>query len=281
MKKNARIFVIYAVAFAVIAVAGVALRCFALAEAYDADIGYYQTDAILPDVFHGVCIAAVALVVLFAFILPKAGEYAPLPGGSTVTAVGSAFALAGCGAQTFYSLLLLSEKSVPAIGSVQTGQMGDAVIIFSLVFGLLAVMYFALVMVGKAKNGDKHVIFGYGIILFVLMTLAKTYFDLKTTMNSPNKLLLQVTFMAIMVYMLYELRFSLGMAQPRGYMGAALAAFYLTAVNSLPGIIMFFAGALNKTDYLVCDFMTLGFAIYIGARIFDFTLAQFKKKGEN
>lgn len=277
MKKNARIFVIYAVVFAVIAVVGVGLRCFALAKSYDIDIGYYQTGALLPDVFHGLCITAVALAVVLALLLPKKAEYAPLPGGSTVTAVGSAFALSGCGAQTFYSLLLLSKKSEPSMGSVQTGQMGDALIIFSLIFGFLSVVYFALVMAGKAKNGDKHVIFGYGIILFVLMTLAKTYFDLQTTMNSPNKLLLQVTFMAIMVYMLYELRFSLGISQPRGYMGAAFAAFYLTAVNSLPGIIMFFAGSLNKTDYLVCDFMTLGFAIYIGTRIFDFSKAQLKK----
>ena len=133
-------------------------------------------------------------------------------------------------------------------------------------------------MIGKTKD-DKHVYFGYAVILFVLMVLAKSYFDFYTTMNSPNKLLIQITLMTVMVYMLYELRFSLDNAAPRGYAFISLASFYFSAVSAVPGIAAFLAGKLNKTEYLLSDLLALGFSVYIGTRFAAYIAAQ-KHEGD-
>ena len=277
MRKNYKFLYFISAAFALLAVVGVVLRTAALFTVYDSDIGYYQTSAVLPDIFHIVCIAAVAFAALSILFLPEkaAFDYAPPSSMPSFVRGGAAFAIVASSAYVGYVCLgLLGDRAIYT--SVTTGA-GTIVEKFAAILGFASIIYFALVLAGKAEEGEKHVYFGYCVILFVLMILAKTYFDFYTTMNSPNKLLLQISFMSIMLYMLYELRFPIGSGSPRGYWAISLAAFYLTAVCSIPGIIAFFAGIFTKNEYFVCHFLSLGFCAYIGARLLSFIRAQKKQ----
>lgn len=272
MNRSVRVLKRYAVLFALFTAAGVTLRCISLFKFYDASIGYYVKGAILPMAFHILSVVTVAMAALLIAFLRKKNEdqFIFRETAKGCIPVGAAFGAAGVASYVIYALISLSGEKQPVIGSVQTNKVGEIVSIMSLVFGVLAVIYFVLVLVGKTSGGDKHVIFGYAVILFVLMVLAKTYFDFNTTMNSPNKLLVQVTLMLFMLYFLYEFRFSLGNSAPGMYAAASFAAFYYASVCAIPGIIGFFAGVLRKPEYLICDFLALGLAFYIGSRIAAF-----------
>lgn len=260
----------------VLAIAGIALRTYALFNCFDKDIGYYVTDATMPDMFHILCVGVCVLALAFVFILPgtKKCEYANRLSVGIFGKIGSVFALAGTATYALYSLLSLSGEMPIAFGPVAKSFVVSAVSLFVMIFGVLSVIYFLLVFSGKTVKGDNHVIFGYCVILFLLMILAKSYFDFYTTMNSPNKLLTQTTLMLFMLYMLCELRFSLSISVPRLYSGLSLAAIYFTLVSSVPGIIAFCAGVLSKVEYLLCDFVLLTYAVYACARFAEFALAQ-------
>ncbi len=279
MERTARNIIYYLLCALVLAVGGIVLRTYALFNCFDKEIGYYAVDAVLPDVFHILCIAVCILALVFVFILPtnKKYEYKSRISVGICGKVGSIFALVGTATYASYSLVSLSDDMPAAFGPVAKTSVISAVSLFVLIFGVLSAIYFLLVFFGKTKKGDNHALFGYCSILFVLMILAKSYFDFYTTMNSPNKLLSQTTLMFCMLYMLCELRFSLKISAPRLYGGLSVAAIYFTFVSSIPGIIAFCTGVLNKVEYLLCDFVLLTYAIYICARFAEFALAQRQK----
>ncbi len=282
MKKSAKNMIYYFLGALALSAAGIALRTYSLFNCFDKEIGYYAEAAVLPDAFHILCVALCFLALIFVFILPanKKYEYESCNSARLAGRVGAIFALAGTATYALYSLISLSDDVPVAFGPMAKSTVVNAVSVFALIFGVLAAIYFLLVFSKKTEKGTNHALFGYGVILFVLMILAKSYFDFYTTMNSPNKLLSQTTLMFCMVYMLCELRFSLGIAVPRLYSGVSLATIYFTLVCSVPGIVAFCSGILNKVEYLLCDFVLLTYAIYICARFAEFALAQRKKEEE-
>ena len=266
----------YAIAFLILTLVGVVCRCISLFEFYDSDIGYYKTAALLPKVFHLLSVLSVVFALFSVLFLPKptADLYITPKSDSLGARIAAVFPMAGVLSFLVYSFISASGESTSDFGTVVTNKAGEIVSVLVLVFGVLAVMYFILVCLGKTTKGDVHVLFGYAVILFVLMVLANSYFDFHTTMNSPNKLLSQTTLMSLMLYMLFELRFSLGNAAPRGYAAFSLSAFYLTAVNSIPGIIAFSAGILYKPEYLMSDLLTLTFSVYVAVRFTMYIKSQ-------
>ncbi|MBR3965582.1 MAG: hypothetical protein IKJ91_00755 [Clostridia bacterium] len=281
MKISAKNIIYSFIGALVFAAAGIALRIYSLFNCFDKEIGYYATEAVLPDVFHILCVSVCVLSLASVFLLPstKKTEYITCRKAGIFGKIGAIFAIVGSATYAMYSLVSLSDDIPPAFGPMAQTSIIKAVSLFVMIFGVLAVIYFALVFVGKTEKNDNHAILGYCVILFSLMILAKSYFDFYTTMNSPNKLLSQTTLMLCMLYMLCELRFSLGISVPRLYSGISLAAIYFTLVSSVPGIVAFCAGILNKVEYLLCDFVLLTYAIYICARYAEFALAQ-KKNSE-
>lgn len=269
MKKSYKYLSRFATAFAVLAVLGMVMRTAALFGAYDSDIGYYKSGALLPLLFNALALPAfIGVVALFVFLPKSTCEGLRPSGASLYVRIASVFALLTSAVPVFYVFLgMMGDTGFYSISSSGTGTVIDA---FTLIFGVLSVIYFALVFSGKTENGEGHVYFGYAVILFVLMILAKTYFDFNTTMNSPNKLLLQLTLMSVMLYFLFELRFSLGNAAPRAYSAVSLVSFGLSAVCSVPAIIAFFSGIFTREEYLVYHIAALGFCVYIAARFVSF-----------
>lgn len=67
------------------------------------------------------------------------------------------------------------------------------------------------------------------------MALATIYFDFSHAMNDPNKVILQLALMAVMVFFLQELRLLLGRAQPRTGLFFSYIGMLLCGVGGWPG----------------------------------------------
>ncbi len=274
MKNVRKNLIAYSVPAGVLTLVGMILRSASLIMCYDRDIGYYVRSAFLPDAFHAVCVIAALLALSAFFLLPKGDIYERKLNTTLASRLGAVFAL--CGTAVYMMLSLIGKTGDSIIYSSSASGTGSFIEALSVIFAFLAIIYFAVVIAGKGDKGEAPVYFGYGVILFVLMVLAKTYFDFFTTMNSPNKLLLQISFMSIMLYMLFELRFGIEKAMPKGYIASALAAVFFTFVTSVPGIIMYFLGIFTRKDYLACHFAVLGFCVYIVVRFASYAMALSK-----
>ncbi|MEE0969543.1 MAG: hypothetical protein U0M06_09255 [Clostridia bacterium] len=247
---------IYSVTAVIVSLLGIALRIVSLFYFYDRDIGYYKAEAFLPDAFHILTCAMLAFAFSVIILLPsvRKKEYKTMCHSALSARCGAVFPICGIAVYILYAAFSFMGNT----RAYMYGEMGAGTYIelFSLLFGFLGIIYFSLFAAGKVGRGENHVYFGYAVILFFLMVLAKSYFDFFTTMNSPNKLLLQLTLMAVMVYMLYEIRFSIGRAAPRLYSAVSLISIYLTAVCAIPGIAAYFCGVFTKREYLFCHFLS-------------------------
>jgi hypothetical protein len=127
----------------------------------------------------------------------------------------------------------------------------------------LGAVYFALPFLGKA---DKAPMLGYGVILAAALLLSVTYFDRYTQMNAPHKVGLHLCLLAIMTFMLYELRAMIGRAMPRALCVTSALCFFFCTVVGVSGIVAFIARIYTSFLYFVIDLLATGFALYIGSR---------------
>lgn len=268
MEKSKKILKIYTIIFAILTVACVALRFVAVSTVYDADIGYYKTGAVAPTVLHVLCFVSFALAMSIIPLLPKKTLPDALPCGLPVRA--------SAAIQLVFALGMAAYLIYPAFtGGVKV----SAVSIICVIAALFSTVYFALVMAGKAVPEKKNsALFGYTVIVYVLMMLANSYFDFYTTMNSPNKLITQIALMSIMVALLFEMRAILGISLARGYAAFTLFAVFLSAVSSIPGVVLFLAGTFTKPMYFAVNFVTFGFFIYLAVRYVSWLCAVIKEK---
>lgn len=256
MEKSKKILKIYTAVFVVLTLLGLVLRFAALYTEYDADIGYYKTGALLPMLFHALCFVAFVIALSLIPLLPKKTLPTALPCNTAVRAV------------AVIQLVITLGMAVYLIYPAFSGAARvSAVSIVCVIAALFSLVYFALVISGKAVSEKKgSVLFGYALIIYVLMILANSYFDFFTTMNSPNKIILQVSLMSIMVALLFEFRSILGISLARGYAAFTLYVMFITAVTSIPGIVLFIGGVFTKPVYFASSFVILGFLIYFKVR---------------
>lgn len=269
MKKTYKILLIYLGIVGALSALGAALRTAALFGDYDAAIGYYRTSAVLPDVFHVLTVVSVVIALALVLFLRGKTLKSSLPTLGAPSKISALTLMIALAALALYYMYLLAAPEKAVYGSVVSGA-SSAVWVIAFICAIPGVIYFLALALGKKKKGEAQALLGFFVIFFVLMSLAATYFDFTTAMNSPNKLLLQVSYMAVMIYMLFELRYFLGRAKPKAYGAVSLAALYLCFTVSVPGIIAFFAGIFTKLDYFFCHFFMLCFGVYILARYVSF-----------
>ncbi len=253
-RKQAKVKKLFAYIITTLAatLAGIDLRIVSLIKYYDKDIGYFKSDALLPTIFHIFCACVLVFCITALFSLPKKAFLDTAPDGKNlfyrISAIFCAFI---SGADLVNSARQLS-------GSVSPSAL-DTIRAFLCVLGII---YFAAGAIPQKAKGTARVLLGYGTIFYVALTLAKSYFDFYTTMNSPNKLLLQITFMLIMLFLLCEARAFLGISMPRGHFAAALLTSFFAFVCSVPAIASYIMGIFTNKEYFIPHIICFGFGVY-------------------
>lgn len=259
--KNRSKVIIFGTVAAVLTAIGVILRTVGLFVYYDRDVGYFKSDALVPQMFAVVCVVA---FVIFAVSGRFASRVKIMPAFTGMASrAGSAFAAVVMLAHAVYLVpycLSYVEGSViiPAL---------------FLIFSALSAIYFALGCTKKYAATENRSIPGFCVIFYATAGLAKSYFDFTTTMNSPDKLLLQIAYMSVMLSVLFETRFLLGIGRSGRYTVFSFVAFFFCTVSSVPALIAFFSrdfsGFLGAADYAVSQVGLLAVAVYCACRFID------------
>lgn len=253
---NKKILTSFSLLFAVLTLATAALRCAALFTCYDDTIGYYDVGAALPMTYSVLYVfAMLAAAVLPLLLMKKSGEL-PSFGYSVSSRVGSAF----------FGVVLLFGIFYGSVVGLMKDRFGKFDI-FIVVFGLIGLVYFALVTSGKVYTKRQNcALFAYAFIVSIVVFLAKTYFDWTVPMNGTNKIMFHLALMSAMLYMLAEVRFIVGRPVRAVYASAALVCVYLCTSAALPGMVGYFAGLMPATAYFTGSFVMLAFSVYVVSR---------------
>lgn len=230
------------------------LRTLALTLSANPASGYFLPGAVLPLLYQVVtAIGAIALVLFPVFALKG-----HLPVARAPRTRYQALAAAPVALLLFINFIVgctLSGTALPTL-----------ILVIGLVALLAAVLYFILQLLPRVANESLSAVMGCLSILALACLIAFTYFDVATPMNAPQKTDLHMALLAVMLYLLYELRADAGIPLPRMLRLTAGLAFFLSVTVGLSHLIATLAGLYAPSVYLAQAMLLLTLAAYIGVR---------------
>ena len=240
------------------ALAAAALRTVSILTAFEADIGYYSRSAVIPHIQKTLIICSVIAIIVLSCILRKKA----LPTWSPAPNHFSTFASFLCGTLQISSAVLLLLFQRGTIAPI------TALIILGFFFATGYFFYDALCP--PEKKSALCAIPAMAAIIGLVAVIIKVHLDHTVPLNSPNKVLIFITFATIPLFLVQELRFIAGNPQPRLYVATASISRLLCAALSVPGIIGHYTNVLSGGDFLIYYTLTFGYGVYIFVRLFKY-----------
>ena len=241
---------------AVLALLGVALRTVCLLCFYDADPGYF-VEGFLPSLSNVLYFIAVAVGIIGALLVPKN----TLPSELHIPQRAPLAVLLGIALAVFTIISLFF--CFPARRS--------DIMLAPTLLGLLASTYYFLSASRNGRYPDWLSFLGYLPVFWSIGSVAETYFDPYTTMNSPVKLALQMGFLGFMLVALAELRFRVGRSLPRYSLALLALGSYTCLVGSIPILIATGARVLESLQHLLYAVVLLCAGLYSLYLLFSYT----------
>ena len=237
--------------------------------------GYFAYGHPLPTLASILSIVSVLWFACALLLIPKKA----LPEGDFMLQSGKLFPLAaapivGTVAATAISFTYYEPADLIGIFTRQRAIDTTALCAVLTVIGAgLSIVHYLLRMANTPRTSGAVVILGAGPIALMTGLCGLTYFEADHHMNAPDKIGLQLAWIATMLFLTCELRVTLQKAQPRRYLASACVALFANACASIPvftqipDIVNVVHGARVMGYALLC----LCNGVYIAGRLIQFS----------
>ena len=230
----------------------IALRCVNIFCFFDSDIGYFQSNAILPVLADAMTALGAVIFAAAGILLFAKSELAPADTPSLALRIASGVATVG-----FFALV---ATDVLYGGSV-----------WSAILGMGACLFF-LLNITKSGTPLVHVLSGLCVILRLIWILAKSYFDVTVQMNAPEKLALHLACVFGMLMTVSDLRAAVGKLRPAIFGASFALGTLFLGVASLPTVIASLGGAWAHDAWLPETYALVALFVYAAVRLMDYLL---------
>jgi len=231
------------------------LRTVSILTVYEKDIGYYARGAIIPKIQLALIIVS-SIMTLSVLFFKKRGE---LPADKPALSSLTTFASFLCGT--------LHISSAVMILLYQRGATDTVTVVILVGFISAAVFFFYDSLCPSERKSPYSILLAIVAVLGLVAVIVKTHLDYTVTLNNPNKTMLFLTLGALCYYTVQELRFILGISQPRIYLFSASLSFMLCVGLSVPGIIGHYANKLSGGAFLIYYIITFAYGVYVFTRL--------------
>ncbi len=236
-----------------IGVLGVSVLCTALRIIstlffFDTDIGYYQAGKVIPILSYIIPIAAIIAAMAFCFV-PKIRITAIDAYDTVYTRICAIIPTLGFATFSVVYILSLVEYSEAQL------QIPFSFILCA-ICSVASCVFFVLKFLGKQAN-IAIVICGILTVLWLVLALAQSYFDVFVPMNSPLKTVFHFACLAAMLFTLCELRMGVDKTRTKLHIFASASAVILLPLSAIPSLLAF-----------VLDMMPISYTLFY----YDITL---------
>ena len=262
---------VYQLATFCLAALATALQTCAVLLDYDPAMSVYRSLSGLGVIVGWLLFVFVLMAGSSLFLLPKKMGRTPLsPCGS-----GLALAAAISGAATVGASLVVAADAASMKGSIAGVSLVMAVTAFP------AGVYLILTALCR-RGGDKPLaIFGFFPVIWASLGLIRIYFDRTSAINDPVKTLLQVSYAAIMLYFLAELRTRVGKGGGRLRFACGAISLILGGASSVSMIALSLCGVPVQRGELLLAVTELLLCFYVGGRIASYNANNQKDGNED
>ncbi len=228
------------------------VRTAALLFSFDRTVGYLQKGG-LSTLLYIVVILFLLSAGVYAFLAKKAAKQQLL--AIAPDAASSHLSVRLC------SVLAAVTFALAGLWESLAGQSADTPALLRVLGASLAIIYFAI----PQKN--KTFLLGLGPIAYFVFVLVTEYFDWTVPMNSPIKLMQQISAVCIMLLLCAEMMQFAGKSRPERYTVCTALAVFFGLSNGLSLIPALVAGGIVRTDYVLHAMPALAIGAYAMVRL--------------
>ena len=257
MKSKFKVYGIYMPIFLIVLPLVVALGTVACIK-YLEPSGYFS-NSLISNIANGITLGAV--IFFLSYIITARKDMRFIPSFASPLNYGPC-AIVGT-ALLFVAVHLFTLTDF----SGKNGFIGTYVFILA-IFALLAVAYFAISAVSVKRRSIRRSDYGILVLIFICAYVAYIFFDGNTPINSPIKIISQMSALAVAVFFLYETRLSLGRERWRPYVAFSFIAALLSAYSSIPAIIVYFVSGKVINISIYETVLTFAFFIFTMFKLF-------------
>ncbi|MDD4772560.1 MAG: hypothetical protein PHZ09_03025 [Eubacteriales bacterium] len=255
---------LFFVTASVLAVAATVIQTLLFINFYDERFNFYNTEISgIPEIFY----TAVFIASLFcaaSYFAVKDNEQTkilPVPDRFVV------FAAILCGFQLAAAVLF---NIYYYITGIYTGITLLRVVV--LITAIPAAAYFIITAFSPDPKENILIVCGFFVIIWAALYLMCVYFDMSSPLNSPVRILEQLSLITIMLYFVFEIRFLFKKPRPRLYLPVSLLAMLFISLSSISDLILTFAGFRASTQDTVFGITQAAAALYITARVRSYVM---------
>ncbi|NLW73557.1 MAG: hypothetical protein GX057_01485 [Clostridiales bacterium] len=236
------------------------LYCTSYLFFYEADIGYFKSSALLPVISGALTVTSVVFMLTAFITIPKG----TLPAAAVTYGRPSKLAASVCAAGFlgYAAFRLLSLQNEPTASPPLT--------LSCIILSALSAPFFLIIAFRSNNAGGGRVFAGFFPIFWVAVAMSESYTNKLVAMNNPVKVSFLMAALAVMLFMLYELRYLLGRGMPRAFLVFTLAGIHVLAVFAVPTLLLAIAQIYKLTDISAGAVVCLLLGLYIAARLREF-----------
>lgn len=240
-------------------------RILARLFAYDEEIGYFKSNSVLPILYYISLVLIVVLAFIGYLLFRKTKMHESVFAAMKETSVSEKIAamigtLAMLGVTIAMALIYWGNSILNPNGFTM----------FGVITALLSVFFFLLFWVPSARGKTVQQIFGIAFALHFMYTLCSAHFDLYTPLNSPVKLLVQLSAIASVIFIFSDLRFHMGGISLGRFLFATTPAIAFLTVSVLSGGMFSVYTEEFTLVYHICDLANLAVLCYVLVRYIRF-----------
>ena len=273
---------LYTVGTLALSIILIAVRLYLLLSYFDPDAQQYVMNVASPLYFNAALCVAVLILFSAFFVFRKksaAVDFASPTQATVFTASLCAFMMIAYIILEIYAQYTTHFSFISYFQEFAKYEQKCRQFIFKFALVLLAVpcvFYFFRVASSSDKNKKRIGFLSLFPILWIMILLIYTYFDLTVSYNNPNRILNQMALISSMLYFVGEARYQLKIEKPSLYLSVSFISVLLLSVSTIPTVILNSFWVLNDTFPTVCYAVQLAICFYIISRIGSF----FKKSAD-
>lgn len=243
---------------AIITLVGTVCQTIAMLTQFDSVVGYFNPSPLVT-VCSVLFFVAVILPAVCAVITPKGKLPTAWPTvGRNVVAFLPAFVFGGIGLLMMYTASVTGPNTLSALVGL---------------LALASLPYFVLTVAQTSQSRPSLVsALGFLPIVWSLLSVAETYIDQCTAMNSPIKLSLQFGFLGVALAISSELRFRLDKAAPRAALYFHCIGMYACFTGSIPLLARAIASNDQNAMHTCYAVILLAVGVYVAFRLCTYVL---------
>ena len=263
MKKKQMYLGIYLPIIFILTAAAAALRTVAILTDLDPATGYYSDKTLLT---AANVIAVTAVVFALSYLVfgnkklklaasfDTPATYIP----SAAVAVALLFVAAGiirdvvASAYGIYDLIFFKNNLLPIAAAL---------------LALLAIVGFFLTSFSPKRENLSRASFGIMTVIFTIVYASTMYFDESMPMNAPDRIVDLMAYVFVSLFLLYEIRLSLGRDIWFAYISFGMAGTAISAYSALPSLIVYFTDGRLISGTLYEPILTCSLLVFMVSRV--------------